>query len=105
MATYYVISSPDHDADRPHSSDWPKALKLSFEAGEIQLIQGRGHGLSGAFFDLEEFQVDAWSDFVEACGGDWLREELDGRESPAAIEETDFVRAVNRHGPIVTEDH
>ncbi|WP_440991724.1 hypothetical protein [Haloarchaeobius baliensis] len=105
MATYYVISSPDHDADRPHSSDWPKVLKLSFEAGEIQLSQGKGHGFVGANFALEEFQVAEWTDFIEACGGEWLREELSGHESLAAIEEPDFVRLVNKQTTLVTEDH
>jgi hypothetical protein len=57
MAPYYVISSPDHDADRPHSRDWPRAVKISFAAEEVQLIQGKGHGLGGGFYSFDELSV------------------------------------------------
>ncbi|ELY81030.1 hypothetical protein [Natrinema gari] len=104
MATYYVISSPDHDADQPHSRNWPKVLRISFEAREIKLWQGKGHGLGGASYDFEEFEVEEWTDFLEGCGGEWLREELSRHESLTVIEETDFVRRLNRHVPLKTED-
>ncbi|EMA24212.1 hypothetical protein C442_04779 [Haloarcula amylolytica JCM 13557] len=35
MATYYVLSSPDHNPDSNHSSEWPKELGLSFDDREI----------------------------------------------------------------------
>ncbi|ELZ05040.1 hypothetical protein C482_02761 [Natrialba chahannaoensis JCM 10990] len=105
MTTYYVISSPDHDANRPHSRDWPKVLRLSFEDCEIRLYQGKGHGLGGTSYDFDEFQVEEWTEFVDACAGDWLLEELSRYESLTTIEETDFVRTLNRHVPLETEEH
>lgn len=105
MATYYVISTPDRDADSPHSSEWPKELRLSFEAEELRLFQGKGHGLGGAIYDFEDFQAEEWSDFIQACAGEWLLAELSRHESLTAIEETDFVRTLNRYAPLETEDH
>lgn len=105
MVTYYLISSPDHDADRPHSSEWPKELRLSFEDREIRLFQGKGHGLGGAIYDFDEFEAEEWDEFIDDCAGDWIFEELSGHESLAALDETDFVRTLNRHAPLETEDH
>ncbi|AGB16749.1 hypothetical protein Halru_2161 [Halovivax ruber XH-70] len=92
MATDYVISSPDRDADSPHSSEWPKELRLSFEDEEISLLQDKGHRLGGAFYDFEEFRVAEWTESIEAGAGEWLLAELSSYESLTAIEETGFVR-------------
>ncbi|MBZ6497009.1 hypothetical protein [Natrinema longum] len=104
MATYYVIASPDRDADSPHSSEWPKELRLSFEDEEISLLQGKGHGLGGTFYEFEAFQIAEWTEFIEDCAGEWLLAELSSHESLTAIEETDFVRTLNRHTALETEE-
>ncbi|AEM59102.1 hypothetical protein HISP_17375 [Haloarcula hispanica N601] len=105
MATYYVLSSPEHTPDSNHSSEWPKELGLSFDDREIRLFQGKGHGLGGAVYDFEDFRLDEWAEFVDACAGDWLREELSRHGSLTAIDEADFVRTLNRHATFATEEH
>ncbi|ELZ95856.1 hypothetical protein C440_06187 [Haloferax mucosum ATCC BAA-1512] len=105
MATYYVISSPDRDADSPHSSEWPKELRLSFEDEAVNLFQGKGHGLGGACYDFETFRVAEWAEFIETCAGEWLLAELSSHESLTAVEERDFVRLLNKHTALETEEH
>jgi hypothetical protein len=105
MATYYVLTSPDPHADRPHSTEWPKELRVSFDAREVRLFQGTGHGLGGTAYDFDDFQADEWTAFLKACGGAWLSEELTRHDSLAELDETDFVRRLSRHAPLVTEEH
>ncbi|MFC7072879.1 hypothetical protein ACFQJ7_13610 [Halovenus rubra] len=104
MATYYVVSSPDPNPGIPHNPNWPRVLKLSFEAEEVHLLQGKGHGLGGAFYSFNEFCVSKWEDFFEGWDSDWLVEALSEHESLTLLDEEEFVRTLNRHASVETRE-
>lgn len=98
MATYYVVSSPDPNPDVPHDSHWPREIAVSFEAEEVRVRQGNGHGFGGGFYDFDEFRVTDWPDFFDGWDSDWLVEALSARESPrrCRLPRSDSRRAVRR---------
>ncbi|SEQ51379.1 hypothetical protein [Natrinema salaciae] len=105
MDTDYVLSSGDPDPDTPHGTDWPKELRISFDAREIRLWQGKGHGLGGASYGFDEFDLSEWEAFLHDCDAEWLVELLSPRGSLADLSETEFLEAVTERGTLVTENH
>ncbi len=41
--TYYVLGSGDPAPEKPHGSDWPKELRIPFEARKKWVWQGKEH--------------------------------------------------------------
>lgn len=105
MATYYVVSSPDPNPDVPHNPNWPRVIEISFEAEAVHLLQGKGHGLGGAFYNFEEFSVSAWADLFDGWDSDWLVDELSAHESLATLDEAAFVETMHEHAQVETEEH
>lgn len=89
----------------PHDSEWPRVLKISFEAEEVQLSQGKGHGLGGSCYDFDEFDVSEWTFLFDGWETDWLVEALSAHDSLASLDEAAFVRTLQRHVSLVTEAH
>lgn len=103
--TYYVLTSGDPDPDVPHGTDWPKELRISFDAREIRFWQGKGHGLGGASFDFADVDLEEREGFLRDCGAEWLVESLSTHGSLAELSEAAFLEAATERGSLVTEEH
>lgn len=103
--TYYVLTSGDPAPARPHWTDWPKVLRISFEAREIRLWQGKGHGLGGASYDFADFELSEWEGFLRDCDAAWLVDMLSEHGSLGDLPEAEFVEVVTERGRLDTEEH
>ncbi|RZH67826.1 hypothetical protein [Natrinema altunense] len=104
MATYDVISSPDPNPNVPHDPNWPRVVKISVEAEEGHLLQGKGHGLGGSFYSFDEFSVTEWADLFDGWDANWLVEALSAQASLAAIDEAAFVETLQQHVRVRAEE-
>ncbi|WP_226007110.1 hypothetical protein [Natrinema salinisoli] len=103
--TYYVLTSGDPGPDIPHGTDWPKELRISFDAREIRLWRGKGHGLGGASYGFDDFDVSEWEGFLRDCDAEWLVEALSTHGSLADLPEAAFLEAATERDTLVTEEH